>query len=285
VTGDLPATLLPREESGDGYEAIVLDLGRQGHIHTTRSELVFEGGDVIVGARHVFVGEAVIRGNMEYLETTRHNVLELLEAEFGKPVLEITAPSVSTDIRRAPLSFHIDLSLAVARNRINGQEVALLNSPRLLFQLLLGVTDFENLTAKDLRARIAALTPTTDEEEEMLRRLRSIPLERHKLHQARLDFVAQRVLAPAGYSIIPVPGINDCQESADNSYYRSYTNAVFSGDMVALPHLDVETLDDYAKNALQSLGYRVLPMRSAPLLYRLQGGPRCALETYRKPQL
>lgn len=61
------------------------------HLHTVfrKSKLAFEGGNVVVGSRHVFVGADTIRYNAVKLRKTDPDVVKAFQRELGRPVLVI----------------------------------------------------------------------------------------------------------------------------------------------------------------------------------------------------
>ena len=78
------------------------------------SQLPFEGGNVIVGDFHVFMGSDQIEYVMDEFDVTRSEVLNAYERQFGKPILEIGVSH--PDNRAVQPAFHIDLFMTVARD-------------------------------------------------------------------------------------------------------------------------------------------------------------------------
>jgi len=226
------------------YFGVVEKYAHAAGLPLERSAFRFEGGNILVGRRHVFVGSDIVQNAMADYDITEEEAVAALSREFGRPVLSIgrrDAQHPRSELRQPRQ--HIDLAMAVVRDRRSGREVVLLESPKLARDLLgdrLGSVEPEGALWRD------------DENSEA-------------------DFdAARRALRGEGYEVIDVPGLTTGWASSLN-----YTNAVLASGHAMIPQLDIPELDVYAANVYRRLGYEVIPMRSARRSLELNGGPRC----------
>lgn len=233
-----------------GYFATVENYaGSQGKT----SRLRFEGGNVIAGSRHVFVGATVVDEAMVDHQWTEAQAITEIGQEFGLPAIVIG--DVQKFDCRQPQQ-HIDLAMAVARDRKSGQEVILLES---------------NQLARDLAGKGEVM-------DVMATNQLSIDDIERRLNQAEFQLRRQ------GYKVIRMPGLTydgflrDLEDRPILSIFN-YTNVLLTGDVALVPTYGIHKLDEAAHQIYRELGYRVVPMHSARETFKYSGGPRCATET------
>lgn len=257
-------------------------------IHIQEAIVPFQGGNVVVGARHVFVGSDDVAETMSKLHLSRPKALAAMADEFGRPVLEIGIPRKG---KMQQIDFHIDLTLAVVRNRKTGREVILLDSPLKAFEALLtpfGVKNISSKNAPSLKALIEASTrgrlKSTDSDFEEF--LTEFNFAQMKMREAELQTIATQ-LQNEGYEVVRVPGLNEYKVgSRRKEKYRTeiynYTNSIFSQEYALIPHMGVRVLDEAFAKIVRGLGYEPIPMSVTQESFCSKGGIRCLSETYRK---
>lgn len=224
----------------------------------------FEGGNLVVGERHVFSLSTLMRANSH-----EHKELERF---FGKTIFPVDLDS--PELPHFDMNFHSDLLLAVAFSPRLQKEVIVLSSPQLAHEILQS-------------------TPSPSAEARLI--LYDINkywtyFESWNSHNDHL----KEALEKEGYQVVLIPGVTfpRVQRSTwgfmRNTALRApmlhynYVNAVFSENFVLMPWLDLPEFDESAAAVYESLGFSAIPMRSArPLLTRF-GAVRCASYTARK---
>jgi len=224
----------------------------------------FEGGNLVVGERHVFSLSTLMRVNsLEHKE---------LEKFFGKTIFPVDLDS--PELPHFDMNFHSDLILAVAFSSLLKKEVVVLSSPHLAHEILQSTPSLSpeaQLILHDMNKYWTYFESWND-------------------HNDRL----KDALEKQGYPVVLIPGVTfpRVQRSAwgfmRNAALRSpmlhynYVNAVFSDGFVLMPWLDLPEFDEAAAAVYEGLGFSVIPMRSGrPLLTRF-GAVRCASYTARK---
>lgn len=255
-----------------------------------QGQLPTEGfGNVIVGARHLFVGTDDINGIMAEHGVSRTEALRSLEAQYRKPVLELGVPNA---YRPTQVDFHVDLNFSVAWDWTKQEEVVLIESPREGLRALLAGRNPSDLPrdqkefARALLAGGPRPSPGNDPAAERAF-IESFDLGELIYKQRKLDQVAAELKA-AGYRVIQSPGIaapveTDTWKASRTQKIFAFQNAIFSGKQAIVPEVGIARLDQANRELLASLGYKdSIPMPSARKTFLDAGGPRCLAETYRK---
>lgn len=290
-------TLLPGRltRGGNKYEPVIDRLQKARVLRVDKTAFVFEGGNIVVGARHIFVGPDVVYENMMEFNIGHEEALNALSAEFGKPVIEVGATDEATGLKEQ-IDFHIDLTMAAVRDRATGKEVVLLESQRKAFELLAGERNLESLP-KDPRAffheliqgrlkpKSAAPRAKTQGERDLIAAIGAMDEDLFVKRELGLKEV-ERELRGRGYDVILVPGFNQLKadmDTTDSTIIFNYTNSIFSGDHAIIPEMGVRVWDRYFQNVMKRLGYSLtttaIPQRSLCAM----GGIRCTSETFRMP--
>ncbi len=254
-------------------------------VNLSKSAFRFEGGDIIVGEKHVFLGPDAVHMAMEDFQISRDEALKALSTEFGKPVFEVGAPSDNGSL--LPITFHIDLTMAVVRDRHTGKEVILLESPRMALETMLGIPHNQASSEQGYEkiSRIALGLKASDPGYGNGLSFKKIDrvLPRVQYREKQLEFVERRLRA-MGYATQRVPGLTMLEiGNLEEQDIFNYTNSILSGHHAIVPEMGVPQLDKETFDIYRSLGYDVIPMASAYDYFCLYGGPRCAAETYREP--
>jgi hypothetical protein len=287
-------TLVPKElPLSESQQVVWRALEEQGW-PTRRTIFDFEGGNVVVGDRHIFVGPDIVEDNMRKFRISRADALAALSAEFGKPVLEIkqnAIPTQSISSMHASIDFHIDMFFAVARNHKTGKETILLSSPELGLKALAGKrkeSDFSSdwsIKCEQLvrGAKDDPQDPFNDAEQALVDTLKKAGLEELRRQQDQVNAEAVRLKA-MGYDVRFIPGIAQSDPDRIGHVWEifSYANANFSGKKAMIPELDIPRLDRAARSVFENdLGYQVIPVHSPTESLCVFGGIRCMTETYR----
>ncbi len=179
--------------------------------------------------------------------------INALSEEFGKPVHEIG--------EFHQLDFHIDLSMAVARNHTTGKEIVYLGS--------------SSKTEKFLKKWLAD-NPSHRERGAAREWLIHLAKSEHSPQRDYWNLKEKLRLEALGYEVRELLGFYD----GDDLMFAN-TNAIFSGRHVILPKHRLGSVNEQVAEEFRSLGYTPIFFESAPIYFRLNGGPRCASCTFR----
>ncbi len=223
----------------------------------------FEGGNLVVGQRHIFTLSSLMSIN----QTKNAEVSRF----FGKPIFALDLDS--PELPHFHMNFHSDLIVAIVYSPELKQEVILLSSPQMAMEVLSSISDpsYEaELIMNDMIKFRTYFDSWND-------------------HNVRLT----QALSNEGYLVRLIPGVTfpkieqspfSFSKSGPRSplLYYNYVNAVFSEDYVLMPWLEVNELDEAASKVYSALGLRPIPMPSARKLLPYHGAIRCASYTGRK---
>ncbi len=240
------------------------------------SPLIFDGGNIIVGERHVFVGSHIVDENVLRFRASRQNIINALSVEFGKPVIELGAAKTN-DWRHHQADYHIDLTLAIGRSPTTGKEIAFVASEALALKVL-----------KQGALYAAAIGNTATSADYM-----QYAQDLETLHSQGKEFIRDAYadkLAELGYEVRRIPSINT--QPLHSELMRelkikhlnaplNYTNVTFVGAHALVPKFDVAALDRAAARVYEDAGFHVTPMACAAHLARGLGGPRCVSSVIR----
>lgn len=95
----------------------------------------------------------------------------------------------------------------------------------------------------------------------------------------------RKSLEANGYKIRELPGIGFLDIGSYDRNLFFGTNAILSEKFAIVPNNLFPTLDKEIARIYQTLGYEVIPMKSASESILFHGGTRCASETCRRPYL
>ena len=159
--------------------------------------------------------------------------------------------------KMAQVDYHIDLTMAVVRDRITGEEVILLASPHRAFGLL----EESNYEGKALLQEELAHS--------------------HILAKQKGLDVLEGSFESMGYRVEHVPNFYLDKEIREHYQLQhpnlNYTNLILGRGQVLMPEYGIPVFDGYMTSLMTSLGYHVIGMDTAPVLMKLSGGNRCAL--------
>ncbi len=235
----------------------------------------FEGGNIVVGAQHVFVGSNLVRWAMDDYKISKAEAIAALSAEFGNPVIDL---GVGVGGGSSQVDFHIDLHLAVIRDLKTGKEKILLGS----VEKAIGLLAPSSLSARP--GQIISLfgdSPTLGESQ-MFRHLTGAEfLNSQKPREASLNALAA-YLQSLGYEVERVPDMSfPFDPPSEIPLIFSYTNSIFSKGLALVPEMGIRKWDDYMTRLLNEMGYEVVRFPVAQKSVCFSGGIRCMTETYR----
>ncbi len=255
-------TLRPSLLTNKHYDNALTQLESAKAVDSVVSPFKFEGGDLIVGEKNVFIGTEEINYNMRRLHLTRDETLKALDSEFGRPVIEIGATNASDfDPMTFQRDFHIDLSMAVVFDYVKGREVVLLESPKLFLKKL------GSLAKKEFR---------TKEEKEFLTKMTTYPDSEASSYgvssrQNYLDAVEEKLIK-SGYEVVRIPGYSE-----GSGEFYNFANSIFSGRNAIVPETGLRSLDKNYQAVLEKMGYDNIVSAKV-----VKHSIRCLSETYRK---
>jgi hypothetical protein len=267
LSSSSPAAATPAVKVHPVYDATIEALKATQKLSVIQSLFKFEGGNVIVGERNLFIGTTDVYQNMNRLHCSRKEILAALEQEFGLPVIEIGGgmPEQNGAISYpSQQDYHIDLSMALVYDHVKKKEVVLLESPE----------KFVNYLADKPESSFRS-----KEERYFLNLIRDGQLSSMTAvnRQGYLDAVGKK-LESEGYEVLRIPGYNEDAQKMIN-----FTNAIFSGRNAIIPETGFTELDESYKKILSSMGYKtIVSMKLVQEMKKMQGGIRCFSETYRR---
>ena len=99
------SVLVPHHFGDDGrLDWAAMDmLEADGLIDVHRTDLLFEGGNILVDDKHAFVGRDTVRTNVEKLGLSEAQVIEAFEKELGRPVIVMPQQDYHVDVFMVPL--------------------------------------------------------------------------------------------------------------------------------------------------------------------------------------
>jgi hypothetical protein len=300
----LASAVFPRLDDRAIGEQLAENLGWEWR----QSSLVFEGGNVVAGSRHVFVGADVVAVNSARLGLDAVEVARRCQEEFGRPVV-VVGPTPQ------PVE-HIDLILTVLDDhRIaladpgRGAQIAreqLRQNPEMVSQfeheceaLFFGDASIRELKGPDGQT----LRPPK------VRGQATNAVARSEAIASKLDQLA-RDLTKFGYEVERVPflqgvlwyrsrwpGLTAIQQSDAHSvapdharvpgyptltYNNVVTETTPEGRVVFLPQYGWEAMDEAGADAWQKLGYKVVPVGSFAVSALHNGSLRCCVKVLRR---
>lgn len=265
-----PVTVMPRIMVRPIYALSINSFAATNKLEVLQSAFKFEGGNVVVGERHMFIGTKEVQYNMKLLHATREEIIAGLEAEFGRPVIEINNTSfvdASFNTKVEQIDFHIDLTMAVVYDHVQKKEVILVESQDLFVDML---------------SQMSESSFRTTEEKLFLRYIQNNDLTSYyaSARQQYLDATAA-TLSEIGYDVIRIPGYNEHATKMIN-----FSNAIFSDKNAIVPNTGFRQLDKSFKALLMKMGYEtIVPMKVVQRSSKYAGGIRCLSETYRRPSI
>ncbi|MGC8862562.1 MAG: hypothetical protein ACP5R5_07275 [Armatimonadota bacterium] len=263
-----------------------------GHLHIPyrRSKLSFEGGNIVAGSRHVFIGANTIRYNAIRLHKTDPDIVRAFQREFGRPVLVIGPVPQPVD--------HIDMMLTAAGGDLIGvadpgwgarlvQRELKQNPGRIkAFERCCEEYYFGNPRVRALRdvkgelikpPNIEGETSAAAEDSERiapeLDRI-AVELRRYGYRVRRFPFLMRaRKMTPLSSSGKKPP---DMQAGYP---CLTYNNVLIEDDsahrIVYLPQYGLAALDRAASDAWRRLGWRVVPVQGFAISAMYGGSLRC----------
>ncbi len=251
VQGDSP----PNTEAAIVNGRVLLANTLAPSIPSTKLPFYLEGGDIVVGERDVFVGYMTVLENAYRLQISSRDMLNVLGTAFGKPITMIGSEKAAPDE-------HIDYGFAVTKNLRTGEDVFILGSHQMAIASLHKATAKSKNDANHIRNRLESMN------------LKS------KLNnfQHRLDYQAEilQIAKEKSYPVLEVPRVGPAYSFFSPSAIFTYTNSIFVGKTAMMPTLGIDSIDDAATKAFESLGYSVIPVPFGKELFFCAGGVRCA---------
>ena len=321
---DGPELLVPSrfDREDDRQMAGVLSEALQ--LKTTKTELAFEGGNIICGEEVVFIGNDTIVENAQELGLSRHQVIQRFEGLLGREILVVGKGKQKIG--------HIDMILTplpnkmvmVADSRLGAEKATeiLRDSPE-------KVERFEHQCEDSFFGR-ADVVSLVDKTGATIARPQLAGGTAHAIAGSlaiapNLDQIAEQI-AKEGYRVVRVPAVlppanalgvstarNDKREpsrtqtdqtnpmqpadvssdadSVPNSFpypFMTYSNVLLEVDqgsrLVYLPQYGLEKLDRYAVSVWQSLGFEVIPIAGFSTSAMYGGAMRCCTKVLQRRQ-
>ncbi len=288
------------------YRDFTRALKKDDFVHVEDSLFDFEGGNVIVGDRHVFMGPDITNHMSRKLGISKKNLLEVFKEEFGKPILEMGHYDGNNNILKQ-IDFHIDLRMVIMRNlkANNGKEVVGVSSPKRLLKEIVGIEDITKLTRKEYIAKLKAFHEDlyssgkwhklTFFEKTMYDSLFQTSYKEIMVEIEKVEFF-KKILTENSYDVFDLPGLVAIRKMREHAVYGgfnankefpvsylNFTNAVVTDGRIILPGYDSPILQGIISDIYKEYGYQTHFANSSQQSMCAMGGIRCLSETYRHP--
>ena len=253
--------------------SVLMNMDTLSSFQLQRAVLEFEGGNIVVGERHLFIGAKQIADVANHLGVSFEQALGFYEETLSKNVFP-----VGDLINMQQIDYHADLTLAVGYSPAKSKEIVFLASAEKARQVYL----------QQLRqiARLGLDFVTSAQAE--LYRTEFDLIESFLTHdfsgRAEQNKKMKVTLQKLGYEVVEVPSFG-LDKTLTNVLPKriNYLNTVISGPDILVPHYNLLILDKAAQDIYRSYGFNVIPARrSTKCLFKHKGGPRCALSTVRE---
>lgn len=287
-------------------EANDIFLAEQGVIQGSRfSPLRFDGGDILIAQRHLFVGENTISQNSSWLFGLRpEDVKSAFEVEFGgKPVIVLPPYDFHIDLFITPLNYFtkegkqvilladhgmgINLVLEEVMKKLNVKNISQLreNIKTSKEALQKELKDHYNEEIENAKwgslaefPQIESLSPGVITEIENLLAFSD--------QKSQDDEVFHQVLATLqknGYYVVTIPGLpTKTKDHKDLRYAINYNNVVLDGNTVYIPHFpQFEKINAIAHNIYASFGLTPIPIETTQIMMPSGGAVHCGVEIFR----
>lgn len=266
---------------------------------TVKSNLIFEGGDIVTGERHIFIGPEAIKDTQKLLHLNEEQALNYYTKSFKKPLVIVGGHfSGSQDVPRQleAIAYHADLVLSILKNKnknkYSSDEVVFLNSPIKAMELILGhnlkeitkVEDVEALVNKVIKK--IELTKMNKYMKLSLRLLLKQGISYEHLFR-KINHISnlKTKLSNLNYKVLEVPGLKMWDDTYIYDFYNqnnyfplpvfNYTNTIAAEGVAFVPKLGLKLFDEYALRIYSSVGYKTIPIESSALSLIDYGGLRC----------
>jgi len=264
-----------------------------GLIDVIPSPFAFEGGNIIVGNRHIFVGPDIVRDLSKQFHISRKNAVSVLSEHWNKEVIEIGRPNADGVLEQ--VDFHIDLSMAIAKAKLGRwekrEEVAIVSSPFMLLEEILGFPPIKNMDRDTYYDKMRELAykvgyedfpfKLTHTDKRLLLEMSELSYDDILVEELGYESMVE-TLVENGYKVVRIPGHNRFDEEQTLRAFN-FTNVIFSGKNAIIPRYDSNLLDPYIREYYRKLGFNVVGIRAVQNFICKKGGIRCLSETYRRP--
>jgi N-dimethylarginine dimethylaminohydrolase len=271
------------------------------------SHFKFEGGNIVVGYRHVFIGANTILGNAEELSLSPQRVAKELAAELGRPPLVVgpaPQPVGHLDMMLTPLDdrtlmladpgWGADLAEEQLRSAPGDVEAFERSCQQQFFgdPAIRRLRDREGkvVTAPDLVGRTPAAVQAS---RDIARQLDDLAQELarwgYRVH--RVPFLNPPMeKTPAATRAAAPPAANDASESERDSrpvypcltYNNVLLERIADERTVWLPQYGWPALDDAAVEAWTGVGYQVIPVEGFSTSAMYGGSLRCCVKVLKR---
>ena len=284
IEGEGFATLVFHSMQGEPLAQVLSNNG----IRPVHTPLRLQGGDILVGDRHVFINGGALLSVARSLGISRSSLTQKLAESFGKPILPIGIP---TRLGLMPWTFHLDLDLVVAVDRRTDKEIVLVRSPLSLLRTVaasrsrapVSIVEIDSLRATILanaEAQLAKGQVLTPGMLALVNTFKNITSEMVLADELKSQYV-RGMLTAHGYLQRDIPGYGFIDAVPAQDFFLG-TNAVLSEYRALVPWNDFPVLDARIRKTYAHLGYKVVAMRSSVKTICIRGAIRCLSETYRE---
>jgi hypothetical protein len=261
-------------------------LSAESGLSVAQSIFDFDGGNMVVGEKAIFIGPALVRSAQAKFKISASAALQAFEKEWGKKVIVVGIPDQG---KMRDAVFHLDVLLAIAQDLSTEakNDVILLSSFKRAIDLIRETpsTDYSEDALYQLVDEIKIKVKRDHRkmpraELLMLKYFRSLPVHA-MVRQIKDEDVLENFFSDQGYRVKKLPGFLNMDNEEEHPQFYTYTNSIFSGNHAIISEFGIPSWDRAAQAELSSLGYQSIGMPSATTIARHAGGVRCASETHR----
>lgn len=263
-----------------------IELGKALEIEVVRSELYFEGGNIVCGTEAVFTGIDTIKLNAEFLRETASQVHSRLEETFGRPLVVVGKGKQAIG--------HLDLVVTP----LGGKRVAVADSrwgANLAQQAITvaptAVRAFES-ACEEMFFGHPDIDQLTDRNGHRIDRPKTIDHTETAIHASlkvadELDMIAAQI-SQAGYEVFRIPSLvpdltprlNSSGKEMVHYPFLSYSNVLLETrndrQTVYLPQYGLAPLDEAAAQRWRELGFDVNEIPGFATSSMYGGALRCS---------
>ena len=252
------------------------------------SPIAFEGGDVLCGERHVFVGRHTLEKNPAAGRSAAQ-LARALGTLFAKPVFVLETPKLKDPnlAKQFRHPMHVDTEVCLVFDRVTKRETVLVGDPKTLVEVILGLQPNRLRGRRAFAAAVREAFRGSSLGDYFVDPLIAVNWEgvlRARRHA--------RALRRHGYPVQFVPGFAGLSSPLDSLAAKkkqekkilrllNYVNAVVDRGVVFLPWFEIPRLDSWTQEIVERLGYEVVPARSARHSFTHLGGPHCLTSAIR----
>lgn len=263
------------------------------------STLLFEGGNIVSGERHLFIGANTIRFNAVELNKSDLQVMQMFERELGRPALvlgPVPQPVGHIDMILTPLG-EGELMLAdpawgarLAKKQLKDSPETVLAFEQLCIDYFFGTRSVSSI--KDSEGKVIMPPDITGMTENAVERTDSISDQLDRIAEEMTGYGYRVHRIPFLYAAPDYSMVNDTGDSQSDDDqtplpgpgypYLTYNNVLLERvdgrRTVYLPQYGWPAFDDQARTVWEETGFDVVPVKGLAITAMYGGSLRCCVK-------